>query len=183
MAGAADGAVLSYDLRTPARLLSAVQTHRREVVAILLQPGNTGNLVVTGSVDGEMKFCDLRNAAKFFPHRAPLMGNNTPNGGGAHGERGGSGGAHGERGGSGGGARGDGSGRAAPPLGARRALALGDHRERKRGEGGEAVGPGGERRRRRQTLRKLPRTEDRGGQVARVPPGTCSSSRWEARTA
>ena len=108
MAGAADGAVLSYDLRTPARLLSAVQTHRREVVAILLQPGNTGNLVVTGSVDGEMKFCDLRNAAKPF-HTARVMGNNTPNGGGAHGERGGSGGAHGERGGSGGGARGDGS--------------------------------------------------------------------------
>ena len=66
MAGAADGAVLSYDLRTPARLLSVVQTHQSPVVSILLQPGNTSNLVVTGSVNGEMKFCDLRNAAKPF---------------------------------------------------------------------------------------------------------------------
>jgi regulator-associated protein of mTOR len=66
MAGAADGAVLSYDLRTPARLLSVIQTHRHPVVGILLQPGNTSNLVVTGSVNGEMKFCDLRNAAKPF---------------------------------------------------------------------------------------------------------------------
>ena len=32
----------------------------------LLQPGNVGNLVVTGAADGEMKFCDLRNAAKPF---------------------------------------------------------------------------------------------------------------------
>ena len=66
MAGAADGAVLSYDLRTPARLLSVVQTHQHPVVSILLQPGQTSNLVVTGSVNGEMKFCDLRNAAKPF---------------------------------------------------------------------------------------------------------------------
>ena len=64
MAGAADGAVLSFDLRTPARLLSVVQTHQHPVVSILLQPGQTSNLVVTGSVNGEMKFCDLRNAAK-----------------------------------------------------------------------------------------------------------------------
>ena len=66
MAGAADGAVLSFDLRTPARLLSVVQTHQDPVVSILLQPGQTSNLVVTGSVNGEMKFCDLRNAAKPF---------------------------------------------------------------------------------------------------------------------
>mmetsp|Transcript_3553 Transcript_3553/g.14244 ORF Transcript_3553/g.14244 Transcript_3553/m.14244 type:complete len:1711 (-) Transcript_3553:38-5170(-) len=66
MAGAADGAVLSFDLRTPARLLSVVQTHQHPVVSILLQPGQTSNLVVTGSVNGEMKFCDLRNAAKPF---------------------------------------------------------------------------------------------------------------------
>lgn len=66
MAGAADGAVLSYDLRTPARLLSVIQTHQQPVVSILLQPGSTSNLVVTGSVSGEMKFCDLRNAAKPF---------------------------------------------------------------------------------------------------------------------
>ena len=61
-----DGAVLSYDLRTPARLLSVIQTHQQPVVSILLQPGSTSNLVVTGSVNGEMKFCDLRNAAKPF---------------------------------------------------------------------------------------------------------------------
>ena len=66
MAGALDGAVMSFDLRTPARLLSVVQTHRAPAVAILLQPGNVGNLVVTGAADGEMKFCDLRNAAKPF---------------------------------------------------------------------------------------------------------------------
>ena len=66
MAGALDGAVMSFDLRTPARLLSVVQTHRAPLVAILLQPGNVGNLVVTGAADGEMKFCDLRNAAKPF---------------------------------------------------------------------------------------------------------------------
>ena len=66
MAGAADGAVLSFDLRTPARLLSAIQTHHQPVLSILLQPGSTSNLVVTGSVNGEMKFCDLRNAAKPF---------------------------------------------------------------------------------------------------------------------
>jgi regulator-associated protein of mTOR len=66
MAGAADGAVLSYDLRTPARLLSVIQTHQHPVVSILLQPGSTSNLVVTGSGNGEMKFCDLRNAAKPF---------------------------------------------------------------------------------------------------------------------
>ena len=69
MAGALDGAVMSFDLRTPARLLSVVQTHRAPAVAILLQPGNVGNLVVTGAADGEMKFCDLRNAAKPF-HRS-----------------------------------------------------------------------------------------------------------------
>ena len=72
MAGAADGAVLSYDLRTPARLLSVVQTHQSPVVSILLQPGNTSNLVVTGSVNGEMKFCDLRNAATPF-HTAEVQ--------------------------------------------------------------------------------------------------------------
>ena len=66
MAGALDGAVMSFDLRTPARLLSVVQTHRAPVVACLLQPGTVGNLVVTGAADGEMKFCDLRNAAKPF---------------------------------------------------------------------------------------------------------------------
>ena len=66
MAGALDGAVMSFDLRTPARLLSVVQTHRAPAVAILLQPGNVGNLVVTGAADGELKFCDLRNAAKPF---------------------------------------------------------------------------------------------------------------------
>jgi regulator-associated protein of mTOR len=37
MAGAADGAVLSYDLRTPARLLSVIQSHQHPVVSILLQ--------------------------------------------------------------------------------------------------------------------------------------------------
>ena len=64
--GALDDAVMSFDLRTPAGLLSVVQTHRAPAVAILLQPGNVGNLVVTGAADGEMKFCDLRNAAKPF---------------------------------------------------------------------------------------------------------------------
>ena len=73
MAGALDGAVMSFDLRTPARLLSVVQTHRAPAVAILLQPGNVGNLVVTGAADGEMKFCDLRNAAKPF-HTADAFG-------------------------------------------------------------------------------------------------------------
>lgn len=66
MAGALDGAVMSFDLRTPARLLSVVQTHASSVVSILLQPGNVGNLVVTGGTDGEMKFCDLRNSGKPF---------------------------------------------------------------------------------------------------------------------
>ena len=52
---------LSYDLRTPARLLSAIQTHGNPVVSILLQPGSVGNLVVTGSSSGGVHFCDLRN--------------------------------------------------------------------------------------------------------------------------
>ena len=66
MVGANDGSVLSYDLRTPARLLSAIQTHGNPVVSILLQPGSVGNLVVTGSSSGDVHFCDLRNAAKPF---------------------------------------------------------------------------------------------------------------------
>jgi hypothetical protein len=66
MVGANDGSVLSYDLRTPARLLSAIQTHGDPVVSILLQPGSVGNLVTTGSSSGDVHFCDLRNAAKPF---------------------------------------------------------------------------------------------------------------------
>ena len=78
MAGALDGAVMSFDLRTPARLLSVVQTHRTSVVACLLQPGNVGNLVVTGAADGEMKFCDLRNAAKPFHVADAFRGSASP---------------------------------------------------------------------------------------------------------
>ena len=66
MVGANDGSVLSYDLRTPARLLSAIKTHGDSVVSILLQPGSVGNLVATGSSSGDVHFCDLRNAAKPF---------------------------------------------------------------------------------------------------------------------
>jgi len=63
MVGANDGSVLSYDLRTPARLLSVIQTHEDPVISILLQPGGVGNLVATGSYNGDVHFCDLRNAA------------------------------------------------------------------------------------------------------------------------
>lgn len=66
MAGTHDGEVLSYDLRAPARLLSAMQTHTQPVVSILLQPGGVNNLLVTGCSDGQMKFCDLRNASTPF---------------------------------------------------------------------------------------------------------------------
>jgi regulator-associated protein of mTOR len=66
MVGANDGSVLSYDLRTPARLLSAIKKHGDSVVSILLQPGSVGNLVATGSSSGDVHFCDLRNAAKPF---------------------------------------------------------------------------------------------------------------------
>ena len=66
MVGTNNGSVLSYDLRTPARLLSAIQTHGDPVVSILLQPGSVGNLVTTGSSCGDVHFCDLRNAAKPF---------------------------------------------------------------------------------------------------------------------
>lgn len=66
MAGTADGAVLSYDLRAPARLLSAIQTHKQPLVSILLQPGGTDNLLITGSSDGQLAYCDLRNASKPF---------------------------------------------------------------------------------------------------------------------
>ena len=66
MAGTADGAVLSYDLRSPARLLSAIQGHTQPVISILLQPGGINNLLITGCSDGKMKFCDLRNASKPF---------------------------------------------------------------------------------------------------------------------
>jgi regulator-associated protein of mTOR len=84
MAGTADGAVLSYDLRAPARLLSAIQTHKQPLVSILLQPGGTDNLLITGSSDGQIAYCDLRNASKPFlmtevskpssmPNRAPAL--------------------------------------------------------------------------------------------------------------
>ena len=83
MAGTHDGAVLSYDLRAPARLLSAMQTHTQPVVSILLQPGGMNNLLVTGCSDGQMKFCDLRNASTPFltaevakpmaPNRGPAL--------------------------------------------------------------------------------------------------------------
>ena len=66
MVGANDGSVLSYVLRTPSRLLSAIKTHGDSVVSILLQPGSVGNLVATGSSSGDVHFCDLRNAAKPF---------------------------------------------------------------------------------------------------------------------
>ena len=66
MAGTADGAVLSYDLRSPARLLSAIQSHTQPVISILLQPGGISNLLITGCSDGKMKFCDLRNTSKPF---------------------------------------------------------------------------------------------------------------------
>jgi len=66
MAGTADGAVLSYDLRSPARLLSAIQSHTQPVISILLQPGGINNLLITGCSDGKMKFCDLRNTSKPF---------------------------------------------------------------------------------------------------------------------
>lgn len=66
MAGTHDGAVLSYDLRAPARLLSAMQTHTTPVISILLQPGGVNNLLVTGCSEGQLKFCDLRNASKPF---------------------------------------------------------------------------------------------------------------------
>jgi len=66
MAGTADGAILSYDLRAPARLLSAMQTHTEPLVSILLQPGGVDNLLITGCSDGHMKFYDLRNTSKPF---------------------------------------------------------------------------------------------------------------------
>ena len=59
-------------LKTDAFLFNT-QTHADRVVAILLQPGNVGNLVVTGSANGEMKFCDLRNSGKPF-HNANAFG-------------------------------------------------------------------------------------------------------------
>ena len=61
MVGANDRSVLSYDLRTPARLLSAIKTHGDSVVSILLQPGSVGNLVATGSSSGDVHFVNLRN--------------------------------------------------------------------------------------------------------------------------
>ena len=66
MAGTADGAILSYDLRAPARLLSAMQTHTEPLVSILLQPGGVDNLLITGCSNGHMKFYDLRNTSKPF---------------------------------------------------------------------------------------------------------------------
>ncbi|ABO96460.1 predicted protein [Ostreococcus lucimarinus CCE9901] len=82
MAGTADGAVLSYDLRAPARLLSAMQTHTQPVISILLQPGGEDNLLITGCSDGQIKFCDLRNASKPFltteVSRPSAVPNRTP---------------------------------------------------------------------------------------------------------
>jgi regulator-associated protein of mTOR len=59
-----------------------MQTHTQPVISILLQPGGEDNLLITGCSDGQIKFCDLRNASKPFltteVSRPSAVPNRTP---------------------------------------------------------------------------------------------------------
>lgn len=61
LAGASDGRLLSFDLRTPAKLISSCRIHTSAVRGVLLQTGGHPNSVVTGGAGGELVWSDLRN--------------------------------------------------------------------------------------------------------------------------
>ena len=61
LAGASDGRLLSFDLRTPAKLISSCRIHTSPVRGVLLQTGGHPNSVVTGGQAGELVWSDLRN--------------------------------------------------------------------------------------------------------------------------
>jgi regulator-associated protein of mTOR len=61
LAGASDGRVLSFDLRSPAKLISSCRIHTTSVRGVLLQTGGHPNSVVTGGAGGDIIWSDLRN--------------------------------------------------------------------------------------------------------------------------
>ena len=60
LGGASDGRLLSFDLRSPARLLSSARLHTAPLRGVLLQPGGAPHALVTASAAGELVWSDLR---------------------------------------------------------------------------------------------------------------------------
>ena len=60
LGGASDGRLLSFDLRSPARLLSSARVHTAPLRGVLLHPGGAPHTLVTASSAGELVWTDLR---------------------------------------------------------------------------------------------------------------------------
>jgi WD40 repeat protein len=60
LGGASDGRLLSFDLRSPARLLSSARLHTAPLRGVLLHPGGAAHTLVTASSAGELVWTDLR---------------------------------------------------------------------------------------------------------------------------
>jgi regulator-associated protein of mTOR len=60
LGGASDGRLLSFDLRSPARLLSSARLHTAPLRGVLLQPGGAPHALITASAAGELVWTDLR---------------------------------------------------------------------------------------------------------------------------